>query len=146
MASLTPTHSSTQNPPSLAGDELGASQSTPVLPDGAISKKQDASQLLDSVLRPKSIRDSMGLEVTSSLIDLEEMEARNEEMKRTSSFAGFMEDKEDQAWLDMQVMANLRLHTILDGYASLVPRPSEPTHMKLSPAFATWLCQKSACK
>ena len=87
-------------------DELGASQSSPVLQEVAIKTQQDSSpHHLDQVLRPKSVRDSVGPEASSSLKDLGELGVTSEEgMKRTSSFADLLESRDmDQAWLDVQV-------------------------------------------
>ena len=91
-------------------DELGASQSSPVLQEVAIKTQQDSSpHHLDQVLRPKSVKDSVGPEASSSLKDLGELGVTSEEgMKRTSSFADLLESRDmDQAWLDVQVGWNV---------------------------------------
>jgi hypothetical protein len=123
MATVSPTGSSVS--PSNPGlDELGASQSSPVLPESATSGRQDLSLLLGNVVRPKSLRDSVGAaDVTSSLKDLEdleELEARKEEMKRVSSFTDFLEDRDDQAWLVMQVRSSLARTEEGSGHLSTV--------------------------
>lgn len=91
----------------LGRDELGASQSSPVLQEGSTARQQDLSPLLDKGdLRPKSVRDSLSPEVTSSLKELGELERENEAVKRKSSFVDLLESRDiemDQAWLDMQV-------------------------------------------
>lgn len=92
-------------------DELGSSQSSPLLQEVATKLQQDSSQLQDQILRPKSVRDSIGLEGTSSLKELGELGVAEEGMKRTSSFADLLESREmDQAWLEMQVSSYQSQH------------------------------------
>lgn len=91
----------------LERDELGASQSSPVLQEGLAARQHDLSPLLGN-LRPKSLRDSLISEGTSSLKELRELERENEAVKRKSSFVELLESKDieiDQAWLDMQVQS-----------------------------------------
>ena len=111
-------------------DELGVSHSTPTLLPQAggpsPASKGTLSPLLDKVLRGKSLRDSLGLEGTSSLLELgtreggdgtEDGEERGDEEgggRRTSSFVDLLESRDiemDRAWRDTQV-CNVLLFTL----------------------------------
>lgn len=93
----------------LPEDELGATKSTPLLLEGPSTSRwqhEPLSPLLDQVLRGESLRDSVGVEGTSSLQELGGRDKEEEEEKRTSSFVDILESRVsdmDQAWMDTQV-------------------------------------------